>query len=78
MSEVEEDEAPRLGVSTILVGLTVAVLSVAIIYNTLTLPALQANLAGDPAYADADAITGSTRVTVDAANDDQAGTVTLR
>jgi peptidoglycan hydrolase-like protein with peptidoglycan-binding domain len=78
MSEVEEDEAPRLGVSTILVGLTVAVLSVAIIYNTLTLPAPQANLAGDPAYADADAITGSTRVTVDAANDDQAGTVTLR
>lgn len=78
MSENEEDDAPRLGVSTILVGLTVAVLSVAIVYNTLTQSAPQAGLAGDPAMSDADAITGSTRVTVDAASEDQAGTVTLR
>ena len=40
MSDYEEDDAPRLGVSTIVVALTVAVLSVAIIYNTLTQSAL--------------------------------------
>lgn len=78
MSENEEDDAPRLGASTIVVGLTVAVLSVAIVYNTLTQTAPQAGLAGNPAISDTDPITGSTRVTVDAAGDDQAGTVTLR
>ena len=78
MSEIEEDDAPRLGVSTIMVGLTVAVLSVAIVYNTLTQSAPQAGLAGDPMMSDADPITGSTRVSVDANSEDQAGTVTLR
>lgn len=78
MSDYEEDDAPRLGVSTIVVGLTVAVLSVAIIYNTLTQSPPQSNLAGGPAVSDTDPITGSTRVNVDAANEDQAGTVTLR
>ncbi|WP_119392648.1 peptidoglycan-binding domain-containing protein [Taklimakanibacter lacteus] len=77
MSENEEDDAPRLGASTIVVGLTVAVLSVAIVYNTLTRTAPQAGLAGNPAILDADPITGSTRVTVDAGQG-QAGTVTLR
>ncbi len=78
MTDYEEDDAPRLGVSTILVGLTVAVLSVAIVYNTLTQSASQSSLAGGPTVSDTDPITGSTRVTVDAANEDQAGTVTLR
>lgn len=78
MSDYEEDDAPRLGVSTIVVGLTVAVLSAAIIYNALTQSPPQSSLAGGPAVSDTDPITGSTRVNVDAANDDQAGTVTLR
>jgi peptidoglycan hydrolase-like protein with peptidoglycan-binding domain len=78
MSDYEEDDAPRVGVSTVLVGLTVAVLSVAIVYNTLTRSAPQAGLAGDPAVSDTDPITGSTRVTVDAASEDQGNTVTLR
>ena len=56
MSEIEEDDAPRLGVSTIMVGLTVAVLSVAIVYNALTQSAPQAGLAGDPMMSDADPI----------------------
>jgi peptidoglycan hydrolase-like protein with peptidoglycan-binding domain len=77
MSDYEEDDAPRLGVSTIVVALTVAVLSVAIIYNTLTQSAPPAAVAQDGA-SDSDPITGSTRVTVDADGDDQAGTVTLR
>ncbi len=78
MSDYEEDDAPRLGVSTVVVGLTVAVLSIAIVYNTLTQSAPQADLAGDPAAADSNPITGSTRVTVDAASEIGAGTVTLR
>ena len=78
MSDYEEDDAPRLGVSTIMVGLTVAVLSVAIIYNTLTQSPPQSSLASGPTVSDTDPITGSTRVNVDAANEDQAGTVTLR
>jgi peptidoglycan hydrolase-like protein with peptidoglycan-binding domain len=78
MSDYEEDDAPRLGASTIVAGLTVAVLSVAIIYNTLTQSSPQSGLAGGPVVSDTDPITGSTRVNVDAANEDQAGTVTLR
>ncbi len=78
MSDYEEEDAPRFGVSTIIVGLAVAVLSVAIVYNTLTQSAPQSGMAGDPAVSETDPITGSTRVTVDAANEDQAGTVTLR
>jgi peptidoglycan hydrolase-like protein with peptidoglycan-binding domain len=78
MSDYEEDDAPRLGVSTVVVGLTVGILSLAIIYNTLTQSTPQASLAGGSAASDADPITGSTRVTVDAANSNQAGTVTLR
>lgn len=77
MSDYEEDDAPRLGVSTIVVALTVAVLSIAIVYNTLTQSAPPATVAQDGA-SDSDPITGSTRVTVDADGDDQAGTVTLR
>jgi peptidoglycan hydrolase-like protein with peptidoglycan-binding domain len=78
MSDYEEDDAPRLGVSTVVVGLTVGIFSLAIIYNTLTQSTPQASLAGGSAASDADPITGSTRVTVDAANSNQAGTVTLR
>ena len=77
MSDYQEDDAPRLGVSTIVVALTVAALSVAIIYNTLTQSAPPAAIAQDGA-AEPDPITGSTRVTVDAGSDDQGGTVTLR
>lgn len=77
MSDYQEDDAPRLGVSTIVVALTVAVLSVAIIYNTLTQSAPPAVIAQDGA-SEPDPITGSTRVTVDAGSDDQGGTVTLR
>lgn len=77
MSDYEEDDAPRLGVSTIVVALTVAMLSVAIIYNTLTQSAPSATVAQSGA-SDSDPITGSTRVTVDADGDSRAGTVTLR
>lgn len=77
MSDYQEDDAPRLGVSTIVVALTVAVLSVAIIYNTLTQSAPPATIAQDGA-SEPDPITGSTRVTVDAGSDEQGGTVTLR
>lgn len=77
MSDYEEDDAPRLGVSTIVVALTVAVLSVAIIYNTLTQSAPPAAVAQMGA-SEPDPITGSTRVTVDADGDSRAGTVTLR
>lgn len=77
MSDYQEDDAPRLGVSTIVVALTVAMLSVAIIYNTLTQSAPPAVIAQDGA-SEPDPITGSTRVTVDAGSDDQGGTVTLR
>jgi peptidoglycan hydrolase-like protein with peptidoglycan-binding domain len=78
MSDFEEENTPRLGVSTVVVALTVAVLSVAIVYNTLTRYAPHASLADGGEITDSDPITGSTRVTVDAANDDQRGTVTLR
>lgn len=78
MSKYEEDDAPRLGVSTVVVALTVAILSLAIVYNTLTQSAPHAGVADGAALSDTDPITGSTRVTVDAANDEQAGTVTLR
>ncbi|WP_119271363.1 peptidoglycan-binding domain-containing protein [Taklimakanibacter deserti] len=79
MSDYEEDDAPRLGVSTVVVALTVAALSVAIVYNTLTQTAPQASQADAASMSDSDPITGSTRVTVDVANEDQRGsTVTLR
>jgi peptidoglycan hydrolase-like protein with peptidoglycan-binding domain len=78
MSDYEEDDAPRLGVSTVVVALTVAVLAVAIVYNTLTQTEPQPNQVDAAAMADSDPITGSTRVTVDVANEDQRGTVTLR
>lgn len=77
MSDYEEDDAPRLGVSTIVVALIVAALSVAIIYNTLTQSAPPAVIAQDGA-SESDPITGSTRVTVDAGSEDTGGTVTLR
>ncbi len=77
MSDYEEDDAPRLGVSTIVVALTVAVLSVAIIYNTLTQSAPPATVAQSGA-SEPDPITGSTRVTVDAESDSGPATVTLR
>lgn len=77
MSDYEEDDAPRLGVSTIVVALTVAALSVAIIYNTLTQSAPSAAIA-QAGTSEPDPITGSTRVTVDAGSDDTGGTVTLR
>lgn len=75
MSKYEEEDAPRLGVSTVVVALTVAVLAVAIVYNTLTQSAPHASLAD---MSDSDPITGSTRVTVDAAAEEPGGTVTLR
>jgi peptidoglycan hydrolase-like protein with peptidoglycan-binding domain len=75
MSDFEVEDAPRLGVSTVVVALTVAVLAVAIVYNTLTQSGPHASMAD---VSDTDPITGSTRVTVDAASDDQRGTVTLR
>ena len=78
MSDYEEDDAPRVGVSTGVVALTVAVLAVAIIYNTLTQSAPHSGLADAADYSESDPITGSTRVTVDAAHDEQPGTVTLR
>ncbi|MGE4251083.1 MAG: peptidoglycan-binding protein [Parvibaculaceae bacterium] len=78
MSDYEEDDAPRFGVSTVVVALTVAVLAVAIVYNTLTQSAPQASLAGGAPVSDSDPITGSTRVTVDVAHEEPRGTVTLR
>lgn len=78
MSDYEEDDAPRLGVSTVVVALTVAVLAVAIGYNALTQTAPQASQADAQGMSDSDPITGSTRVTVDVANEDPRGTVTLR
>ena len=75
MSDYEEDDAPRLGVSTIVVALTVAVLAVAIGYNALTQTAPQASQADAQGISDSDPITGSTRVTVDVANEDPRGTV---
>lgn len=78
MSDYQEDDAPRLGVSTVVVALTVAGLAVAIAYNTLTQSAPQSNLAGSTHFSDSDPITGSTRVTVDAASEEPPGTVTLR
>src|SRR5262245_49162224 len=78
MSDYEEDDAPRLGVSTIVVALTVAVLAAAIGYNALTQTAPQASQADAQGMSDSDPITGSTRVTVDVANEDPRGTVTLR
>lgn len=79
MSDFEEDDAPRLGVSTVVVALTVAVLAVGIVYNTLTQSAPQASQADAAPMSDGDPITGSTRVTVDATTEDQRGnTVTLR
>jgi peptidoglycan hydrolase-like protein with peptidoglycan-binding domain len=78
MSDFEEDDAPRLGASTDVVALTVAVFAVAIVYNTLTQSAPHSSLADMPELSDSDPITGSTRVTVDAAYDEQPGTVTLR
>jgi peptidoglycan hydrolase-like protein with peptidoglycan-binding domain len=77
MSDYEEDDAPRLGVSTVVAALTVAVLAAAIVYNALTQSAPQASQAAP--MSDSNPITGSTRVTVDVANEDQRGnTVTLR
>lgn len=78
MSDYEEDDAPRLGVSTVIVALTVAGLAVAIVYNTLTQSAPQSYLAGNLTLSDTDPITGSTRVTVDAQSEEPRGTVTLR
>jgi peptidoglycan hydrolase-like protein with peptidoglycan-binding domain len=78
MSDYEEEDAPRLGASTVVVALTVAVLAVAIVYNTLTQSSPQASQADAAPMPDSDPITGSTRVTVDVANEEQRGTVTLR
>jgi peptidoglycan hydrolase-like protein with peptidoglycan-binding domain len=78
MSDYEEDDAPRLGVSTVVVALTVAVLAIAIVYNTLAQPAPNAIEADGAPISDIDPITGSTRVTVDVASEEQRGTVTLR
>src|SRR5688572_3869425 len=78
MSDYEEEDAPRVGVSTVVVALTVAVLAVAIVYNTLTQSSPQASQADAAPMSDSDPITGSTRVTVDAVNEDGPGTVTLR
>jgi peptidoglycan hydrolase-like protein with peptidoglycan-binding domain len=79
MSDYEEDDAPRFGVSTVVVALTVVVLAAAIVYNTLTQPAPQASDANGLATSDGDPFTGSTRVSVDVANENQRGnTVTLR
>jgi peptidoglycan hydrolase-like protein with peptidoglycan-binding domain len=79
MSEYEEDDAPRLGVSTVVVALTVVVLAGAIVYNTLTQSAPRASQGDGVAMSDGDPFTGSTRVTVDVANDNpRGGTVTLR
>lgn len=77
MSDYEEVDAPRLGVSTVVVALTVVVLAAAIVYNALTQLAPQASEANGLGVTDP--FTGSTRVTVDANNENQPGsTVTLR
>jgi peptidoglycan hydrolase-like protein with peptidoglycan-binding domain len=79
MSDYEEDDAPRMGVSTVVVALTVVVLAGAIIYNTLTQSLPLANGANRAAMTDSDPFTGSTRVNVDAASESPRGsTVTLR
>src|SRR5262245_58887155 len=79
MSDYEEDDAPRLGVSTVVVALTVVVLAAGIVHNTLSQSGLRAGEAGGVAMSGGDPFTGSTRVTVDAANERQRGsTVTLR
>src|SRR5262245_12831791 len=79
MSDYEEDDAPRLGVSTVVVALTVVVLAGAIVYNTLTKSLPLANEANGAAVADSGPLTGSTRMTVDAATESPRGsTVTLR
>jgi peptidoglycan hydrolase-like protein with peptidoglycan-binding domain len=79
MSDYEEDDAPRLGVSTVVVALTVAVLAGAIAYNTLTQSGPATGEANGGAMSDGDPFTGSTRVTVDAASERARGsTVTLR
>jgi peptidoglycan hydrolase-like protein with peptidoglycan-binding domain len=78
MSDYEEDDAPRLGVSTVVVALTVVVLAAAIVYNTLTQSTPQAS-ENAVAMSDRDPFTGSTRVTVDVAKENlRGGTVTLR
>jgi len=77
MSDYEEDDAPRLGVSTVVVALTVVVLAAAIVYNTLTQSGPQASEADGLAMFDSDPFTGSTRVTVDVENQ-RGSTVTLR
>ena len=56
MSDYEEDDAPRLGVSTIVVGLTVGILSLAIIYNTLTQSTPQAAAMVSPSVEAAETI----------------------
>lgn len=73
----EEEDAPRLGVSAGIVGLTVAILSFAIAHNTLTQIEPHSLLADGALLSDTDTITGSTRVTVDSTNV-RPGTVTLR
>jgi peptidoglycan hydrolase-like protein with peptidoglycan-binding domain len=78
MSDYEGDDAPRLGVSTIVVALTVAVLGAAIVYNALTQSSPHMSLADGAPAADSDPITGSTRVTVDVGHEEARGTVTLR
>ncbi len=79
MSDYEEDDAPRLGVSTVVVALTVVVLAGAIVYNTLIQSGQLVSEANGVAMSDSDPFTGSTRVTVDAANEKPRGsTVTLR
>ena len=71
MTDYEEDDAPRLGASTVVVALTVAVLAIAIVYNTLTQSAPHASLADGAFLSETDPITGSTRVTVDVASEEQ-------
>jgi peptidoglycan hydrolase-like protein with peptidoglycan-binding domain len=77
MSDYEEDDAPRLGVSTVVVALTVVVLAAAIAYNTLTQSAPPASESNGIAMSDSDPFTGSTRVTVDVESE-RGNTVTLR
>jgi peptidoglycan hydrolase-like protein with peptidoglycan-binding domain len=77
MNSEEEGDLPRFGISTGIVGLTVAILSFAIAYNTLTQTAPHSLLADGALLSDTDPITGSTRVTVDSDNA-RPGTVTLR
>jgi len=60
MSDYEEDDAPRLGVSTVVVALTVAVIAAAIVYNTLSQSGPLSNEANGGAASDGDTFTGST------------------